>query len=100
MGESGILRSRKDEHPVAGCDLFNYGEWELVCAELSLSERQADIVGRIICGQGDQAIANSLGISMATVRAHLHRVFESLGVKDRVSLLVLVFTALRSIEGR
>ncbi|TWT85941.1 putative transcriptional regulatory protein NarL [Posidoniimonas polymericola] len=80
------------------CDLFNDREWRAICDRLELSSRQAEVVVRVICGQGDRAIANSLGISCATVRAHLHRVFETLEVNDRVSLLVLVFRVLRSFD--
>ncbi|TWT31102.1 putative transcriptional regulatory protein NarL [Posidoniimonas corsicana] len=98
MEESGARSKQQDEHPIASSDLFDLAEWELVCAELSLSERQADIVARIISGKSDQAIAHALGISTPTVRAHLHRVFESLKVNDRVSLLVQVFRTLRNLD--
>lgn len=98
MANTGAATSTAEQLVPAGCDLFNDQEWLAVCDRLQLSSRQAEVVVRVICGQGDRAIANSLGISSATVRAHLHRVFESLEVTDRVSLLVRVFGVLRSFD--
>lgn len=55
-----------------------------------LSEREFEIVQLVIQGLGNREIAEKLFISENTVKNHLSRIFQKLGVKDRVELALLV----------
>lgn len=55
-----------------------------------LTERQLDILDKVICGMPNKSIARALSISGATVRNHLSAVFSSLGVANRLQAAVLV----------
>ena len=51
--------------------------------ELQLSERELDVLGCVGQGLPNKLIARKLGISEKTVKAHLTRIFQQLGVTDR-----------------
>lgn len=55
-----------------------------------LTEREADVARRAAGGLPNQVIADALGITERTVRAHLSAVFEKLGVVDRLALTLKV----------
>lgn len=55
-----------------------------------LSGRELEIVELVIQGMGNREIAERLFISENTVKNHLSRIFQKLGVKDRVELALLV----------
>ncbi|NSW75850.1 MAG: response regulator transcription factor [Candidatus Atribacteria bacterium] len=55
-----------------------------------LSGREFEIVQLVIQGLGNREIAEKLFISENTVKNHLSRIFQKLGVKDRVELALLV----------
>ncbi|UCF78708.1 MAG: helix-turn-helix transcriptional regulator [Candidatus Eiseniibacteriota bacterium] len=78
-------------------ELVSEGEWDALRENLSLSPRQADIVYRLLHAKSDNEIARELDISVPTVRTYMTRMFQKFAVKDRVELLVYVFTSLRSI---
>jgi DNA-binding CsgD family transcriptional regulator len=71
-------------------------EWRLLTKELTLSERQLQILQGLFRGQGDRAISTELSISPHTFRTHLRRLYTRLGVRDRQELLLAVFVCLRS----
>jgi DNA-binding CsgD family transcriptional regulator len=48
---------------------------------------------RLMMGECDKQIAESLGISHSTVRTHLARIFASTGASDRLELILLLFSA-------
>lgn len=52
----------------------------------ALTPRQIQIVGMIRNGQSNKEIALSLGLSLGTVKVHVHRIFKALGVSNRVQL--------------
>lgn len=69
--------------------------FEIEKADLSsladlLSGREFEIVQLVIQGLGNREIAEKLFISESTVKNHLSRIFQKLGVKDRVELALLV----------
>jgi DNA-binding NarL/FixJ family response regulator len=48
-----------------------------------LSEREQEVLGLVAAGLPNKLIARRLGITERTVKAHLTRIFEQLGVTDR-----------------
>ena len=48
-----------------------------------ISERESEVLGLVADGLPNKLIARRLGISERTVKAHLTRIFEQLGVTDR-----------------
>ena len=54
--------------------------------KFSLTAREAEIARLLLDGEGDDAIANSLHISVATVRTHVKHIFSKTGVRNRGKL--------------
>lgn len=58
-------------------------------ADLSvLSDREAQVARAVAQGGSNREVAEQLNISERTVKAHLGSVFEKLGVRDRVQLVL------------
>jgi DNA-binding NarL/FixJ family response regulator len=55
-----------------------------------LTQREREVAERAARGESNQFIADSLGITERTVRAHLSAVFEKMGVQDRLMLALKV----------
>lgn len=55
-----------------------------------LTPREREIVGMVVRGLRNRAIADELGISEGTVKLHLHHVYEKLGLANRMELLLHV----------
>jgi len=55
-----------------------------------LTEREIEVARQAAHGRSNQDIADALGISERTVRAHLSATFEKLGVQDRLQLALRV----------
>ena len=53
-----------------------------------LSEREAEVAREVANGLSNKEIAGKLGITERTVKAHLGAVFEKLGVRDRLQLVL------------
>lgn len=75
--------------------LFSDDEWERLVEQLGITERQAEILQRVIDGQSDRQIAADLCIREPTVRSHLQRLFVEFGVSDRTALAIEVFRVFR-----
>lgn len=56
----------------------------------TLSTRETEVATLAARGASNTEIAAVLGISTGTVKAHLHRVFEKLGVDTRTKLALLI----------
>jgi DNA-binding NarL/FixJ family response regulator len=52
---------------------------------VSLTDRELDVLRAVARGEANKEIAASLGISEPTVKAHLVRIFDKLGVENRTS---------------
>lgn len=74
---------------------FDATTWKRVVELLGLSPQQARIVERLLCGMCDKQIALDLGLSVPTVRTYLGRIFDRLGVDDRVQLILRIFAEAR-----
>jgi len=51
-----------------------------------LTRRELEVVGMIASGRSSKDIGEALRISAATVKVHLHNIYEKLGVRGRVEL--------------
>ncbi len=56
----------------------------------TLSNRETEVAALAARGAPNAEIASTLGISTGTVKTHLHRVFEKLGVDTRTKLALLI----------
>jgi two-component system, NarL family, nitrate/nitrite response regulator NarL len=59
-----------------------------------LSKRERAIVGLVLQGLRNKQIAAELGIAEGTVKVHLNKIFEKLGVASRTELALLAVKAL------
>jgi DNA-binding NarL/FixJ family response regulator len=50
----------------------------------ALTPRQLDVLARVVEGKRNKVIGNELGLSEATVKAHVTAVFKTLGVTNRI----------------
>ena len=75
--------------------LLSDQEWTQLTQELELTPRQAEIIRHLLLGKSDKQIAKELTISVPTVRTHLGRLFQKLGLSDRVELILHIFACLR-----
>ncbi len=56
----------------------------------TLSPRERDVALAVGRGQGNAEIAAALHLSVATVKGHVSRLLEKLGVDNRVQIALLV----------
>jgi DNA-binding NarL/FixJ family response regulator len=54
--------------------------------EVSLTQREREIVHHVALGLRNAEVAERLGITEVTVKSHLNNIFQKLGVRDRVQL--------------
>jgi DNA-binding CsgD family transcriptional regulator len=84
------LRGRATESPAAeGGDALS---------SLPLTKREREIVGLMLGGETNAAIAERLFISESTVKKHVNNVFRKLGISSRWELLKLAGPPLRPKE--
>jgi len=55
-----------------------------------ITEREREIILKVIQGKSNADIANELVISLATVKTHLHNIYQKVGVDSRYDLLARV----------
>jgi DNA-binding NarL/FixJ family response regulator len=53
-----------------------------------LSPRQCQIFDLVVVGQSNKEIARTLGLSESTVKIHIAKLFEKLGVRHRSAVAV------------
>lgn len=63
---------------------------QALLASTPLTPRERDVVGRLVAGHSTREIAQSTGLTVATVNTYLKRIFAKLGVHSRVELLARV----------
>ena len=63
--------------------------------DFGLTPRQMDVLRLLASGASNKVMAQSLGISPATVKNHLDAIFEKMGVTNRVQAVMLARVALR-----
>jgi DNA-binding NarL/FixJ family response regulator len=60
------------------------------CDHYEISKREAEIILEICTGKSNKDIAETLFITLQTVKDHTHRIYTKTGVKNRVYLANLV----------
>ena len=63
-----------------------------------LSQREIEVIGCLAQGLTNNQIAGNLGISEHTVKNYLFRIYDKLGVSNRVELLFTIANRTRSLE--
>jgi DNA-binding NarL/FixJ family response regulator len=66
---------------------------------LGLSRREADVMVGVIQGQANPAIAQTLNISISTVRKHIENIYRKLEVQSRSEAIALVIQKLGGLNG-
>ena len=56
----------------------------------ALSDRQREVVILVSRGLCNRLIADTLGVSEGTIKAHVHTIFEKLEVQSRIELMMLL----------
>lgn len=71
------------------------GGLEEVVTDFGLTVRQMDVLRLLASGASNKVIAQTLGISPATVKNHLDAIFDKMGVANRLQAVMLARVALR-----
>lgn len=56
--------------------------------QVGLTDRELEIVRSVAAGRKNKEVSAALGISERTVKTHLQNIFQKLGVRDRVALVM------------
>ncbi len=67
-----------------------YEDVQAMLEKTPLTPRERDVVGRLLSGASTRQIADSTGLTVATVNTYLKRIFAKLGVHSRVELVARV----------
>jgi len=60
----------------------------LLNGNIPLTRRELEVMDLLTCGQRSQEIAESLAISVETVKVHIQHIYRKLGVKNRVEMIL------------
>jgi DNA-binding CsgD family transcriptional regulator len=80
--------------------LFTLEEWRAIVRTLTLSPRQAQVVGLAIQSKRNKEIATILRISERTVRTHVDESRRRTHAIDRMALSYRVFEVFRTVVER
>ncbi len=69
------------------------------CKKYEITKREAEVIKEICAGHSNQEIADSLFITLQTVKDHVHRIYTKTGAKNRVYLVNLFRETVRKKEG-
>lgn len=79
----------------AFADFQSAGMSEERPADFGLTLRQTEVLRLLASGASNKVIAQTLGISPATVKNHLDAIFDKMGVTNRLQAVMLARVALR-----
>ncbi len=82
-----IFRLSKTDKPVPAVNIIDF---ESFCRFYDISKREAEIVREICSGKSNKEIAETLFISLQTVKDHTHRIYFKTEVNSRIQLANLV----------
>ncbi|HSL28364.1 MAG TPA: helix-turn-helix transcriptional regulator, partial [Anaerolineales bacterium] len=60
---------------------------EAFLARYGITDREREIILKVVQGKSNADIAGELFISLATVKTHLHNIYKKIGVESRYDLL-------------
>jgi DNA-binding CsgD family transcriptional regulator len=84
----GVKHARRIEE--SGASQRTYEDVQAMLERTPLTPRERDVVGRLLSGSSTRQIAESTGLTVATVNTYLKRIFAKLGVHSRVELVARV----------
>jgi len=64
--------------------------FEAFCSQFEISPRETEIILELCQGKSNREIADSLFITLQTVKDHFYRIFIKTDVKSRIQLVNLV----------
>jgi two-component system, NarL family, nitrate/nitrite response regulator NarL len=53
-----------------------------------LSDREQQVITLVCDGLSNREIAEKLGVTEGTIKCHLHSIFEQLGVRSRIEIMI------------
>jgi two-component system nitrate/nitrite response regulator NarP len=56
----------------------------------ALSDRQREVVVLVCRGLSNRLIADTLDVSEGTIKIHLHNIYEIVGVRSRIELMIMM----------
>ncbi|WP_296062658.1 LuxR C-terminal-related transcriptional regulator [uncultured Amphritea sp.] len=62
----------------------------------ALTERELDVLELLLSGSSNKEIAGDLGLGLATVKTHLHHIFQKVSVQSRSELVARVLLDLQA----
>jgi DNA-binding NarL/FixJ family response regulator len=84
----GVRAAARRESPFASKVARTLLDARATRPELQLSQRELEVLRCVAKGLPNKLIARNLGISEKTVKAHLTRIFQQLGVTDRTQAAI------------
>jgi len=87
INDKAICIDRADSLPCC----MTLSDWQYIVRTLGFSPQQARIVGMILQKKQDKQISTELRLNRSTIRTYLRRVFDRVGVDDRMELVLHVF---------
>ncbi len=88
-GPSGILIVR---HSASASAATNSQKASLLQMAYALTGQEAQVAIHVATGNSTETIANQLGISMNTMRTHLKRIYEKVGVSGQTALAARILS--------
>jgi two-component system nitrate/nitrite response regulator NarL len=61
-----------------------------------LSTREQQVIALVCEGLSNREMAEKLGVTEGTVKGHLHAIYEQLGVRSRIELMIALADRRRS----
>ena len=63
---------------------------ENILSRYGITKREREIVEEVCAGKSNQEIADSLFISLQTVKDHTHRIYLKMDIKNRMQLIKII----------
>jgi PAS domain S-box-containing protein len=82
-----IIRDKWDDILGVLCIAKEVKSVELLKTTYGITDREAGVIGAILDGLSNSKIAQGMHISENTVKVHIGRIYEKLGVKNRIQLV-------------
>ena len=71
---------------------------DLIMEKFSISKREAEIVRLLLAGKSNKEIEDALFIALATVKIHVHNIFQKVKVHNRLQLLLRIQREAKKLE--